>query len=144
VAETLPSLVPSTAEEEALPPLTAGEQQKIAAETAKERQLGVPAPKTAMPKPPPFEQRVFTDTTPLKKTQVYVQIGAFGEEPRATDQQLALGKLYKTAHISAVEANGKHLLRVRAGPFRSVADAEAALDAIVQGGFPEAQIKVEE
>lgn len=144
LAETLPSVVPQTAEDEELPPLTPAEQQKIAEETAKERSLGVPAPKTAMPKPPPFEKRVFTDTAPLKKTQVYVQVGAFGEEPRATDQQLALAKLYKTAHISAVDVNGKHLLRVRAGPFRSVADAEAALDSIVQGGFPDAQIKVDE
>lgn len=144
LAESLPTVVPETAEEEELPPLSQAEQKKAATETAKERALGVPAPKTSMPKPPPFEKRVFTDTAPLKKTQVYVQVGAFGEESRATDQQLALAKLYKTAHISAVDINGKHLLRVRAGPFRSVADADAALEAITQGGFPEAQIKVDE
>lgn len=147
IEETLPTVVPETAGEEDLAPLNPqqlAEQKKAAQETQKERDLGVPAPKQSMPKPPPYEKRVITDTTPLKKTNVYVQVGAFGEEARATNQQLELGHLYNTAHISAIDVNGKHLLRVRAGPFRSVADAEAALDNIVKSGFADAQIKVDE
>ncbi|MBI1309023.1 MAG: septal ring lytic transglycosylase RlpA family protein [Proteobacteria bacterium] len=146
--ETLPTVVPETASEEDLAPLTQADLQKEAqrqqAETEKERALGVPAPSASLPAPPPFEKRQFTDTAPLKKTRVYVQIGAFAEEPRAVTQQLQLAKLYKTAHISAIDVAGKHLLRVRAGPFRSVADADAALQNVTTNGFPDAQIKVDE
>lgn len=143
-AETLPTVVPETSDEEELAPLSPQEQQKLAADTAKERQLGVPAPKETLPKPPAFEKRVVNNTVPLKHTNVYVQTGAFGEEERATHQQLSLTKLYKTAHINAVEINGKHFFRVRVGPFRSIADADAALANVTQHGFPDAQIKVEE
>lgn len=143
-AETLPTVVPQTAQEEDLAPQVLPTQAQAKAEVARERKLGVPAPKTTLPKPPAYENRMFTDTTPLTHTRVYVQVGAYAEEARAAEQKVQLAKLYKTAHTSPVESGGKQLLRVRAGPFRSVADAEAALEKVVQAGFNTAQIKVEE
>lgn len=140
VAETLPTIVPETASEEDLAPLTPTEQR---AEQKQARDLGVPDADASIPPPPAYEKRVFTDDQPLKKTLVYVQVGAFGEETRATAEQLKLKPIFNTAHISAVEANGKTLSRVRAGPFRTVADAEAALQAILEKGWPAAQIVVE-
>lgn len=142
IAETLPSIVPQTADEEDLAPLPAT-PQPTKAEIAQERKLGVPPPAENLPAPPAYEDRVFTDTEALTKTQVYVQVGAYGEETNAITQQQTLARLYPTASISAVQSGAKTLHRVRAGPFRSVADAEAALDKIVSAGFNGAQIKVE-
>lgn len=135
IAETLPTVVPPSVEGEDL-----GEfkPQAVIAENQ------VPPPAQTLPKPPAFEKRVATDTEPLQRTRVYVQVGAFAEPARATAQQLELGKLYPTAHTSAIMVEGKQLLRVRAGPFRSIADADAALEKVLGSGFNAAQIKVEE
>jgi len=135
-AETLPSVVPTTAGEEDLAP---------AAYPAQAAGQAVPPPATEnLPKPPPYEERVFTDTQPLTRTQVFVQVGAYAAGAGAQGQQQRLLALYPTARVTAVEVGGRTLHRVRAGPFRSLADAEAALDRIVAAGFSGAQIKVED
>lgn len=140
IAETLPTVVPATTEEEELPPLDAAAAKANQKEL---RDLGVPDPDPAIPAPPAYEQRVFTDETPLANTLVYVQVGAFGEANRAAAEQLRLKEFYPTAHLSVIPANnGQSLSRVRVGPFRSVADAEEALRK-VQATWPTAQIKVE-
>jgi rare lipoprotein A len=146
-AETLPTVVPSTLEEEELAPQTRDEQMTHAqaeAETKVERMLGVPDPDPSMPSPPPFEKRVFRDTTPLKKTLVYVQVGAFGDAVRAQEQQTALAKLYPTARLVPVTTPAGSLQRVQAGPFRSVADADEALRKVLEAGFAGARLQVEE
>jgi rare lipoprotein A len=140
VAETLPTVVPTTTEEEELEPMS----DKMAQAAQKEaRDLGVPDPDPAIGAPPKFEKRVFTDETLLTNTLVYVQVGAFSDASRAVAEQLKLKELYPTAHLSVIPtATGAGLSRVRAGPFRSVADAEEALRKIANT-WPSAQIKVE-
>jgi rare lipoprotein A len=141
IAATLPTTVPTTSDEEDLPPLTA---QAAQAQAAEMQELGVKPAAQNIPSPPAFEKRVFADATTLKKTLAYVQIGAFADPQSATAEQLKLQALYPTAHISAVQTEAATLSRVRAGPFRSLADAEAALDKIVAAGFNGAQIKIEQ
>lgn len=142
IAETLPTVVPTTAEEEELAPLETVQAAK--AEQKEMRDLGVPDADPAIPAPPTYEKRVYSDETPLKNTLVYVQVGAFGEAGRAVTEQLKLKEVYPTAHLSVIPSkNGQRLSRVRAGPFRSVADAEEALRTI-QATWPSAQIKVEQ
>lgn len=141
-AEFLASTAPTAVQEEALAPL-APQPQPTPRELAKERKL-VPPPAKNLPEPPEYEDRVFTSSAPLKKSLVYVQTGAYSSLDNAAAQKSKLGSLYETAAISKLEANGKDILRVRAGPFRSVADADEALAKIVAAGFEGAQIKVED
>jgi rare lipoprotein A len=135
VAETLPTVVPMTAEEEELAPLTQAARKEA-------RDLGVPDPDPAIGVPPKFEKRVYSDETPLTNTLIFVQVGAFGDAGRAATEQLKLKENYPTAHLSVIPSNGTQLSRVRAGPFRSVADAEEALRKLAPT-WPSAQIKVE-
>lgn len=142
-AEFLPSSNPAgSTQEEALPPL-APQPQPTPKELAKERKL-VPPPAQNLPAPPEYEDRVFTSTAPLKKSLIYVQTGAYSSLDNAAGQKAKLMDLYETAAISKLDASGKEILRVRAGPFRSVADADDALAKIVAAGFEGAQIKVED
>lgn len=157
-AETLPTVVPSTLAEEELAPQSpsvfannkaeanAAEKRRLSdeAETKVERVLGVPDPDPALPLPPTYEQRVFKDTTPLKKTLVYVQVGAFADVARAQEQQAALAKLYPTARLVPITTPSAVMQRVQAGPFRSVADADEALAKVLQNGFAAARLQVEE
>lgn len=140
VAETLPTTVPTGLQEDELAPLTPSQK----AEVKEMHALGLPDADTTIPAPPKFEKRVITDDATLNKTLVYVQVGAFSETTRAVTEQLKLKNLYPTAHISVVPSQENiSLSRVRAGPFRSVADAETALNKIVEAGWNAAQIKVE-
>lgn len=142
-AEFLASTAPvGGIKEESLAPLTP-QPQPSAKELAKERRL-VPPPAQNIPAPPEYEDRVFTNTKPLKKTLVYVQTGAYSSLDNAAAQKAKLMDIYETAAISKIDVDGKELLRVRAGPFRSVADADAALQKLVDAGFEGAQIKVED
>lgn len=136
-AERLASVGIGGVQEESLAPLDTSAQPATRAQTP-------PKPARLLPKPPPFEDRVFTDTKPLKKTFVYVQVGAYGSEANATEQMKRLSAHFETAALSQFEVEGKTLLRVRAGPFHSVADADAALQKAVDAGFAEAQLKVDE
>ena len=124
-------------EEEALAPLPKATPQQL-------RAVPPPKPAASLPKPPEYEDRVFTDTKPLKKTFVYVQVGAYSAEANATEQMKRLSQTFETAALSQFEAGGKTLLRVRAGPFHSVADADAALQKAINAGFTEAQLKVDD
>ncbi len=163
-AETLPTVVPSTLEEEELAPETPREQAAKAATNAVEtaernaksaqaqadaetkvaRVLGVPDPDPALPSPPPFEKRVFKDETPLKRTRIFVQTGAFAEAERAKTQQTALLKMYPTARLVPVSNATGTLQRVQVGPFRTVADADEALRNVLEAGFVGARLQVEE
>lgn len=124
-------------QEESLAPLPKADQSQ-------QRAMQPPKPAVSLPKPPAYEDRVFTDTKPLKKTFVYVQVGAYGSEANATEQMKRLSQTFETAALSQFESNGKTLLRVRAGPFHSVADADAALQKAIEAGFTEAQLKVDD
>lgn len=143
VAEPLATTVPSTAAEEDLPPATYP-QPNPAVATAKERSLGVPPPSTQLPPPPPEEQRIATDAEPLQHTRVYVQVGAYSNPAGAQAQKAKLAQLYPAAAVTPLQLGGKTLLRVRAGPFPSIAEADAALAKVVAAGFNGAQIKVED
>ncbi len=133
-AERLPSVGTGSVEEETLGTFT---PQPHLAQAA-------PPPATSLPKPPPFEKRVVTNTKPLNKTFVYVQVGAYSSQTNATAQMQKLSETFDTAALSQFEAGGQSLLRVRAGPFHSVADADAALQKALEAGFPEAQLKVDD
>jgi len=155
VAQTLPSSVPSTISEENLPPEGQPQQPvvmapatpqaaaKVADVQQAEHQLGLPHPATNIPAPPPQSELPSTDTQPLHNTRIYVQVGAYANPMGARSQQEKLAQNFSSAAVTPVQSNGRTLMRVRAGPFDTIAQAETALDAIVALGFNAAQIQVE-
>jgi rare lipoprotein A len=80
-------------------------------------------------------------TTP-KKTQLYVQAGAFGVLDNAEKLRQQLTKVGH-ADVSQVQIGGRTFYRVRIGPLASVDQADAALAKVVSAGASEAKIVAE-
>ncbi len=80
-------------------------------------------------------------TTP-KKTQLYVQAGAFGVLDNAEKLRQQLAKVGH-ADVSQVQIGGRTLYRVRIGPLASVDQADAALAKVVGAGAGDAKIVAE-
>lgn len=75
------------------------------------------------------------------KTQLYVQVGAFGNYMNA--QRLAV-HLGGGLRISPVRRGDTTLYRVRVGPFNTVNEADAALTQMLNAGGADAQIVVDQ
>lgn len=122
MAETLPSYSPQAMKEEDL----------------------LSAPAYGLPAPPPVEERKLTSTVPLKNSLVYVQVGAYAEQQRANSQLKAMNNAGVDGRTDTLHSAGRALHRVRSGPYKTIAEAEAALAKLSNAGFSGAQIKVEE
>ncbi|MCP5405868.1 MAG: septal ring lytic transglycosylase RlpA family protein [Pseudomonadaceae bacterium] len=152
-APTLPSYVPPSIEAEALPPLDGTATVLTAPQTDVQTPLPpteiakleaeVPAAAANLPPPPPEAARVHADTTPLVRTNVFVQVGAYGSVANAERQLDALRAAEPTAALSKVEGPSGTLTRVRSGPYASLAEAEIALEKLVAAGFAGARLVVE-
>lgn len=150
-APSLPSYVPSTVASEDLPPAAAqptvleapfsdAQTPLPAAEVAK-LEAEVPA---ATPNLPPPPAHVPANTSPLLHTNMYVQVGAFGNVANADKQLEAVRAHVNNALLSKTDNNGITLTRVRSGPYGSIAEAEAAMAKLVAAGFNGAQLVVED
>jgi len=80
--------------------------------------------------------------TPVKKTNLFVQAGAFTQFENANRVRAKLSPLGPVMVKQAL-INGKDFYRVRVGPLTSVSEADNMLDAVSRAGYPDARIVVD-
>ncbi|WP_374450080.1 septal ring lytic transglycosylase RlpA family protein [Stella sp.] len=79
---------------------------------------------------------------PVRRTQIFVQAGAFSQRANADRVRQTIGGV-GPARVTTVEVSGAPVHRVRVGPLRSVEEADQTLTRIASAGYPEARIIVE-
>ena len=105
--------------------------------------------------PSPAPRRVATNTPqlssgdtnvvtmkPVKKTNLFIQAGAFGRFDNANRVRARLTTV-GPVKISSVLVKGRDLYRVRVGPLSNVAEADWMLNTVIRNGYPAARIIVE-
>ncbi len=91
------------------------------------------------------DNEVLTDKvtqTPVRKTSLYVQAGAFTQFENANRVRAKLSPLGPVTVKQAL-VGGKDFYRVRVGPLPSVSDADRTLEAVGRAGYPDARIVVD-
>jgi rare lipoprotein A len=73
---------------------------------------------------------------------IYIQSGSFGRQVDAWRQAARIGGL-PNAHVIVLPGQGRTLYGVETGPYRTVAQADAALSATLQAGAVDATIIVQ-
>jgi rare lipoprotein A len=108
-----------------------------------------PANQAAAPPPAPVEVAVVSpDPTgqvrqvPPKRTNIYVQAGAFANRDNAMRLSNQL-KPFGPSQVSPVTVAGQQLYRVRLGPLGTVEEGDRTLDLVVNSGHPEARLIVD-
>jgi len=103
----------------------------------------------AAPAPAPVEVAVVSpDPTgqvrqvPPKRTNIYVQAGAFASRDNALRLSNQL-KPFGPSQVSPVTVAGQQLYRVRLGPLGTVEEGDRTLDLVVNSGHPEARLIVD-
>jgi rare lipoprotein A len=99
-----------------------------------------PAPQVALA-PPPDPTGQVSQSKP-KRTNIYVQAGAFANRDNAARLSGQL-KAYGPTAVTAVVVAGQQLYRVRLGPLTSVEEGDRTLDLVVTAGHPEARLVVD-
>jgi rare lipoprotein A len=82
-------------------------------------------------------------TVPVVPTQIYVQAGAFANVNNAVRLSAALNSIGRAA-VAPKQVRDQVLHRVRFGPFASVEDADRTLARLIEAGYPEARVIVEQ
>jgi len=151
IAEDLPSdgpklpprsLIVESAQEAAQPPSPSVPVPTV--EVAKmDAVLPLPASTASLPPPPPAVTLPETSDQPLIKTNVYVQVGAFGNVANAEKMLDKLRAYEPSASLSKIEGASGTLTRVRSGPYGTIGEAEAKMQALVSAGFDGARLVVE-
>ena len=90
---------------------------------------------------PDSETNVVT-VEPVKKTNIYIQAGAFSRFNNANKVRARLSPL-GPVKISPVLIKGRDLFRVRVGPLATVAEADEMLKTVTRTGYPNARIIIE-
>ncbi len=90
---------------------------------------------------PDSETNVVT-VEPVKKTNIYIQAGAFSRFNNANKVRARLSPL-GLVKISSVLIKGRDLYRVRVGPLATVAEADKMLKTVTRTGYPNARIVIE-
>ncbi len=78
----------------------------------------------------------------VKTTRLYVQAGAFTEYHNANQVKARLYG-FKNVKITSARIGGREYFRVRAGPVKSVAEADRILDYVLKVGYSNARIVVD-
>jgi rare lipoprotein A len=91
------------------------------------------------------EKPVQTEITyaTVKPTNIYIQVGAFGNRANANklqDRLTAIGQ----AQVSQTMVEARPFYRVRFGPLGSVDKADALLDSIIKAGYKDARVTLVE
>lgn len=73
---------------------------------------------------------------------IFIQAGAFSQYTNANRASAILSQVGEV-NISPVLVNGQDLFRVRLGPMKSVAEADAMLEQVVSSGYSDARIIVD-
>jgi rare lipoprotein A len=79
---------------------------------------------------------------PPKRTNIFIQAGAFANRDNATRLSNQL-KSFGPSAVSPVTVAGQQLFRVRLGPLGSVEEGDRTLDLVVNSGHPEARLIVD-
>ena len=79
---------------------------------------------------------------PIKKNNMYVQVGAFTQYSNAFKVAVRLGDL-KNIRITSKIVEGREFFRVRAGPLKSLKNADTLLESILRAGFTAARLVVD-
>lgn len=80
--------------------------------------------------------------TAPRRTNIYVQAGAFSNADNAQRLSQRLGRLGPSA-VTPVAIGGQQMYRVRIGPLASVDDGDRMLEQVIAAGHPEAKIFVD-
>lgn len=79
---------------------------------------------------------------PVTPTAIYIQAGSFGNHDNAIRVEQTLAGL-GPVRINPVMVNGQQYYRVQVGPLQSVDTADSLLSQVVNRGYPEARITVD-
>ncbi|MDX8410497.1 MAG: SPOR domain-containing protein, partial [Mariprofundaceae bacterium] len=79
----------------------------------------------------------------LKKSRMYVQVGAFASMENADRLRGSLTGLFPSAHVSSLAREAQQLYRVRIGPFSDMQQIEHTVIELQQHGQTEAVIMAE-
>lgn len=79
---------------------------------------------------------------PVKKTRLFVQVGAFAKYHNANRLRAVISVLGPT-RITAVTLGTQQLFRVRVGPIGSVKAADRTLDRLIRAGYSSARLIVD-
>ena len=75
-------------------------------------------------------------------SDLFIQAGAFSQQTNALNLAQRLTP-YGSPSISETSVGGQRLWRVRLGPLRDVAEADAVLAALIYDGFPQSRVVVD-
>jgi len=81
-------------------------------------------------------------TVAVKPSNIFIQVGAFTQFQNAHQAAARLSILNNVAVTSAI-VNGKEFFRVRAGPIKTLSDADFLLESILHSGFDAARLVVD-
>jgi len=79
---------------------------------------------------------------PVKPSNIFIQAGAFLRQQNAQQLQMKLTNLGHQARITQFMLNQQRFYRVQLGPIRSVEEADALLQKLIDTGHPDARIAV--
>ena len=82
-------------------------------------------------------------TMPVVPTDIYVQAGAFANVNNAVRVSAALTQVGR-ATVAPRQVRDQLLYRVRFGPFSSVEEADRTLARVIQAGYPDARVIVDQ
>ncbi len=82
-------------------------------------------------------------SVPVVPTEIYIQAGAFSNVSNAVRVSAALAQVGR-AIVAPKQVRDQLLYRVRFGPFSSVEDADRTLARIIQAGYPDARVIVDQ
>ncbi|MGP1253150.1 MAG: septal ring lytic transglycosylase RlpA family protein [Kiloniellales bacterium] len=100
-------------------------------------QAGAPQPVAAYPQPSGQVTQVA-----VAPSDLFIQAGAFSQQTNALNLAQRLTP-YGSPSISQTNVGGQRLWRVRLGPLRDVAEADAVLAALIYDGFPQSRVVVD-
>ncbi len=80
---------------------------------------------------------------PVAPTSIYVQVGSFSNPQNAEKARATLSAIGPVG-VKQIQVGGQHYFRVQVGPVQSVDEADQLLSRVINGGFPEARIRVDQ
>lgn len=82
-----------------------------------------------------------SNNQPIMGNDIFVQVGAFGNETNATKLSQQLANIAPT-RVDPVAYSGRTLYKVRLGPLQSASEADSVLQKVIQSGQSDAAIIV--
>ena len=137
VAETAVAVAeppPAPAPESAPAPKQAAPQKAAADHAAAQRVATGPPPAPASKQAPKPAASASSQATPARGDWA-VQLGSFGAEENAKKLAQKVNVYGYKPEVATIRASGRAMYRVRLGPYRSRAEADAAASAVSAHGF---------